>query len=132
MKRIIIVSILTVGLVTGVAFAHNSGFNMMGYGGHMGGGYGMMGPNMMGGNFGNGGYGACTGPGWNSQNSWNSEKHQKFLKDSVELRKEMNEKRFEYWEAQRNPDTTKEQFSKLEKDMTDIHTKLGEIAQKNR
>ncbi len=145
MKKIIIASILVVGLATGFAYAHGTnGFNMMGNGGHMmdgggygmmgnnghmmGGGYGMMGPQMMGGNFGNGGNGACAGPGWNGNTTWDNEKQQKFLKDTTGLRKEMNEKRFEYWEARRNSETTKDEFTKLEKDMTDIHTKIDEKA----
>jgi len=143
MKKIIIASILVVGLAAGFADAHNNGHGPRGYGGHMmGGNYGMMGPGMMGGGYGTmgpgmmsgygGGYGDCPGAAWFGQDGWNSEPHQKFLEDTVGLRKELNEKNFEYTEAQRRPDTTREQLAALEKDMIDIRTKLQEKAESYR
>ena len=131
MKKIIIASILVVGLAAGFAYAHNNGHGPRGYGGHMmGGGYGNMGPGMMGG-YGNG-YGNCPGASSFGQDGWNSESHQKFLEDTVGLRRELNDKGFEYAEAQRSPDTTREQLAALEKDMIDIRTKLQEKAESYR
>lgn len=146
MKKIIIASVLVVGLAAGFAFAHNNDFGRGGYGGHMmGGGYGMMGPGMMGGNYGmmgqgmmggygggNGSYGDCPGASWFGQDGWNSEPHQKFLEDTVGLRKEMNDKTFEFREAQRNPNTTREQLATIQKEMIDIRTKLQDKAEQYR
>ena len=82
MKKIIITSLLAVALISGIAYAHGSGYGMGGNGGHMM-GYGMMGGHhgMMGGNY--GGYGNCPGAGGFGQNSWNSEKQQKFLNENT-------------------------------------------------
>ena len=133
MKKIIIAAVLVVGLAAGVAYAHNNNFRMGGHGGHMmGGGYGMMGPGMMGSYDGNGGYGGCPVATQFGRNGWNSENHQKFLEDTVGLRKEMNDKGFEYMEAQRNPKTTREQLIVLKKDMIDIRAKLQEKAEQYR
>lgn len=136
MKKIIIASVLIVGLAAGVAYSHGNwgggyGNHMMGSGyGMMGGGYGgMMGPGMI---AGKGYYNDCPGAASFNQNNWNSESHQKFLDDTAGLRKEMNDKSFEYREAQRNPNTTMEQLSALEKDMIDIRTKLQEKAEQYR
>ncbi len=148
MKKIIIASVLVVGLAAGFAYAHNNGYGMGGNGGHMmGGGQGMMGSGMMGGNYGmmgpgmmngfrgqggNGGYGDCPGAAWFGQDGWNSKPHQKFLEDTVGIRKEINDKQFEYMEARRNPNTNREELSALEKDMIDIRTKLQEKAEQYR
>jgi hypothetical protein len=141
MKKIIIASVLVVGLAAGFAYAHNNGYGMGGNGGHMmGGSQGMMGSGMMGpgmmngyrGKGGSGGYGDCPGAAWFGQDGWNSESHQKFLEDTVGLRKEMNNKQFEYMEARRNSNTTPEQFSALEKEVIDIRTKLQEKAEQYR
>lgn len=141
MKKIIIASVLVVGLAAGFAYAHNNDFGRGGYGGHMmGGGYGMMGPGMMGGNYGmmggyggsKGSYGDCPGASWFGQDGWNSEPHQKFLEDTVGLRKELNDKAFEFGEAQRNPNTTREQLATIQKEMIDIRTKLQDKAEQYR
>lgn len=142
MKKMILAAVLAVGLATaGMAYAHggygNGGYGMGGYG-MMGPGYGygMMGPGygMMGGGYGNG-Y-ACPGygnggyrGGWN--NSWNNPNSQKFLDDTVQLRKQLNDKRFEYQEALRNPNTTREQLAKIEKDMIDLQAKISDKAQQD-
>ncbi|MFZ5907077.1 MAG: hypothetical protein ACOYVJ_06660 [Nitrospirota bacterium] len=96
------------------------------YVGPSGGGYGM-GPGMMrGGRHGMmGGYGMGPGmigdyygrgPGYYQR----SEECQKFFDQSAELRKELNEKRFEYAEAMRNPKTTGESLAKLAKEIYDL------------
>jgi hypothetical protein len=133
MKKAIIASILIVGLAAGFAFAHgNGGFGGRGWGGHMMGpgmmgSYGMNGPGMMGGS--GGGYGDCPGASYFGSDGWNSEPHQKFLEDTVGLRKDLNEKRFEYVEAQRNPETTREQLAAIEKEVIDIRTQLQNKAE---
>jgi hypothetical protein len=133
MKKAIIASILIVGLAAGFAFAHgNGGFGGRGWGGHMMGpgmmgSYGMNGPGMMGGS--GGGYGDCPGASYFGSDGWNSEPHKKFLEDTVGLRKDLNEKRFEYVEAQRNPETTREQLAAIEKEVIDIRTQLQNKAE---
>jgi hypothetical protein len=152
MKKVIIASILVVGLATGVAYAHNNNWGGQGYGGHMmggngmmGNGYGQMGPGMMGNGYGGGngqmgpgmmgayggGYGDCPGSASFGKDGWNSESHQKFLEDTVGLRKELNDKGFEYAEAQRSPNTTREQLAAIEKEVIDIRTKLQEKAEQS-
>lgn len=137
MKKVLIASILLVGLATGIAFAHNNGWNG-GYGGHMmGGGYGghmmggghmmnpgMMGPGMMGGT---GGFDNCPGAALGN-GTWTNQTHQKFLNDTVELRKELNDTYFAYQEARRNPDTTSEQLKAIEKKLTDLQSTLQDTA----
>lgn len=149
MKKVIIASILMVGLAAGLAFAHgNNGYGGRGYGGHMMGGYGMMGngygpkdPGMMGDNYQmmgpgmmggyGGGYGDCPGAGSFGNNGWNSESQQKFLENTVSLRRDLNDKAFEYREALRNPGTTREQLASIEKEVIDIRTKLQEQAEQS-
>ncbi len=138
MKKIIITSILIVGLTAGFSFAHNSDWGMRGNGGHMmggsygmmqhgmmGGGQPMMGPGMMGGF---GGYGDCPGATAFGDGQWTNESHQKFLDDTVELRKELNDTYFAYQEARRNPNTTREQLVSIEKELIDLRSQLQERA----
>ena len=144
MKKIIVISIVLVGLAFGFAYAHNNGGlrggfgnggHMMGGGyGHgahmMGGGYGMMGPGMMrgyGSNSNN--YAGC--PGWSSfrGNGWNSEIHQRYLQDTVGLRKELNDKRFEYMEARRNPASSADQLAALEREISDLQLEMQKKAE---
>jgi hypothetical protein len=82
----------------------------------MGGGYGM-GPGMMG-DYGMGP--GMMGPGYYNQ----SEECQKFLDESVGLRKELHDKRFEYMEAVRNPKTTSETDAKLRKEIDDLQQEI--------
>lgn len=93
------------------------GYGMMGPGMMHGGGYGM-GPGMMGGGYGMGP--GMMGPGYYQQN----EACQKFLDDTAGTRKELNMKRYEYFEAIRNPKTTPETVAKLEKELRDIQEKV--------
>jgi hypothetical protein len=99
---------------------YGMGSGMMGRGGMMG-GYGM-GPGMMHG-YGRGGYGmgpGMMGPGYYGQ----SEACQKFLDENAGLRKELNNKRFEYFEAVRNPKTTADSAAKVQKELRDLHEKI--------
>ncbi len=139
MKKIIIASILVVGLAAGFAYAHGNG---NGYG-MRGGNHGMMGSNsgMMGGNYGmmggntgmmGGGQFDCPGANFYGQNSWSNESQQKFLEETTGIRKQMNDKRFEYLEAQRAPETTNQKLADIEKEMIDMHTQLEDKAKQYR
>lgn len=125
MKKVIIASILVVGLATGIAYAHNNNSGMGGYGGHMMGNFNhMVGQGMMGNNGSGGGNRDCPGAAMFNKGGLTEESHQKFLKDTVVERKEMNAKRFDYMEAQRTPGISPEQLAGLEKEMIDLRTKL--------
>ncbi|MDJ0624159.1 MAG: hypothetical protein QNJ17_14410 [Desulfocapsaceae bacterium] len=129
MKKIIISSLLIIGLAAGFAYGHKSGhgYGMGGYGGHMmghgmmGGGYGMMG----------GGYGNCPGMSGSGQ-KWDNEAKQKYFDETAELRREMHNKRFDYMEAYRDPNTTRAELDAIEKEIWDIHAELQEKAQQMR
>ncbi|MDA8240992.1 MAG: c-type cytochrome [Nitrospiraceae bacterium] len=96
---------------------------MRGYGMMRGmmGGYGM-GPGMMRGyGMGRGmmgGYGM--GPGYYTY----SPECQKFYNETAALRRELNNKRFEYFEAIRNPKTTGDVAEKIEKEIRDLEEKI--------
>ena len=55
---------------------------------------------------------------------YQSEKCQKFLDETAELRKELHEKRFAYYEAIRDPKTTTEEITKLEKELQELQGKI--------
>ena len=55
---------------------------------------------------------------------------QKFLDETRDLRKDLQSKRFEYFEAIRNPETTPETIAKLEKEITELQQKIYEKAPK--
>jgi len=167
MKKILIATILAVGLAAGGwAYAHGSGnsygmtgndsYAMMGGGGS--GGYGMMGGGgsggygMMGGG-GSGGYGNMGGGNgmgngsgygnYNGQNNYsngdrsiqttrNYQQNKRFLDETVHLRKELNDKRFEYQEAQRNPNASRQRLSRLESQLHDLQSQLNEKAEQYR
>jgi hypothetical protein len=120
---------------------YQGGRGMMGGMGMMG--PGMMGPGMMGGGM-MGGYqqqypnqyqqqypyqgGRGTGYGSSPDYGNDTEKYQKFLDDTTKLRKELYDRRFEYFEIVRNPDTKKETISKLEKEIQELQKKIYEKA----
>jgi mono/diheme cytochrome c family protein len=91
------------------------GGNGMGRGGMMG-GYGMGRGAMM------GGYGM--GPGYYTY----SPECQKFYDDTASMRKELHDKRFEYFEAIRNPKTTGEAAEKMEKEIRELQEKIFSAA----
>jgi hypothetical protein len=117
------------------------GPGMMGYGecgmmgsGHMGGrgmmgqgrmgGYGMMGQGHMGGMMGSGGYGMR---GYDAETYEKyQEKYQKFLDETASLRKKLHNKKFDYSEAIRNPDTTRATMLKIEKEILDLKWEIYE------
>ena len=53
---------------------------------------------------------------------------QKFLEETADLRKDLHNKKFEYFEARRNPETSDETVKKLEKEMYELQTKIREKA----
>ena len=147
MKRAILLGTLAMILGIGVlAFAQGPGM----WGGGYGMGPGMMGPGWGGGYGGNycpncgayqgprggygmgpgggGGYGmgpGMMGPGWGARQGYGlSEECQKYFDESAGMRKDFFNKRFEYFEAMRNPKTTPEIASKLEKEMWDLQQKI--------
>ncbi|MEW6003172.1 MAG: hypothetical protein AB1638_11065, partial [Nitrospirota bacterium] len=99
------------GMGPGMMGGGMMGPGMMGGGmmGHMG--RGMMGPGMM-------------GPGYYGQ----PEECQKFLDETSGLRKELYNKRYEYFEAYRNPKTSPETIVKLEKEIRDLQEKIYAMA----
>ncbi len=99
----------------GMGPAMMMGPGMMGMMHRMMGGGMMMGPGMMGPGMMWPGYGM--GAGY-------FKKYQKFLDETRDLRKQLNEKRFEYFEALRNPKTEFETLSKLRKEIFDLKEKI--------
>ncbi len=88
----------------------------------------MMGPGMMGGMMGPGMMGGMMGPrGYGMQGS-DPEAYQKYLNNTTELRKKLHDKKFEYFEAMRNPETKRETLMKLEKEILDAQWELYEKA----
>lgn len=127
MKNTLLATALIVALTAGFAYGHGgwgkggqNGANMMG------GGYGMTGKGIRGGgnNWNCPGRAGGAGADW-----WGSEQQQTFLDETVTLRKQLNEKRFEFREASRNPDITAEQLGTLQKEMIDLRTQIGQKAQ---
>ncbi len=53
---------------------------------------------------------------------------QRFLDETAGLRRNLHDRRFEYFETQRNPDTTNEILVSLEKEITELQEKLHEDA----
>ena len=89
-----------------------------GYGGHMmGQGYGghMMGPGYGGRMMGKGGPDGY-------------EAGKKFLDETADMRRELHDKKFEYFEATRDPETSHEKITKLEKEIYEIQSKVREKA----
>lgn len=80
---------------------------------------GMMGPGMMG-----SGMEYDTGPDY----EYDTKKYQRFLDDTVKLRKELYDKRFEYFEAMRSPDTNQETILKIEQEIQELQKNLYEKA----
>jgi hypothetical protein len=103
------------------------GCGMMGHGWGMGRhGYGMMGPGwgMGPGMMGQYGYGR----GYGMMGPEHGKKYQKFLDDTRDLRKALHMKRFEYFEAMRDPETTEETMTKLREETRDLMKKIYEKA----
>jgi hypothetical protein len=114
------VSLLVLGTM---AFAHTPG----GWGsGHMGPGYG---GHMMGQGYG----GQMMGQGYGGQMMGGDARgglnaDQEFLDKTVDLRKALHEKKFEYREAVRDPETTNNELTKIDKEVFDLQAKIREKA----
>lgn len=114
-KLITIIAAVSVLALGAAAFAHGPGgwggghMTGPGYGGHMMGPWGG-GPMMRG----------RGGPGYGAD--------QKFLAETVDLRRDLHNKKFEYFEASRNPETTTETLTTLEKEIFEIQDKIREKA----
>lgn len=115
MKKLLVALIL-ISLIAGGAIAYGHGWGGYGtghgYGGHMMGQ--MTGGHMMGPMW--GGYGHGYGYGYD----------QKFLDETRELRKQLHDKRFEYHEAIRNPETTTETLIAIEKEIRELKEEIYE------
>jgi len=103
-KTLIGFAVLTLIAFGAIAYAQSPGW----FGGyHMGPGHGY-GYNMM-------------GPGYGGHmRGWTGGYDQKFLDETVEVRKELHDKQFEYSEAIRNPNTKPETITKLEREITEL------------
>jgi hypothetical protein len=80
-----------------------------------------------GGNYGHPGYGYHTmGTGYGGpMMGWRGGGYdQKYLDETADVRKELNTKRFEYFEAIRNPKTDPETVTKLENEIGNLQSKL--------
>jgi hypothetical protein len=117
------------GMGPGMMGGGQQGWNHCPYcGQHLGqyrSGYGM-GPGMMRGGYGSpvhpwmGGSQGLMAPGPNVR----VETCQKFLDSTADMRKELHQKRFEYFEATRSPGSSPESTAGLEKDIRDLHLKV--------
>lgn len=113
-------------LITALAVTVVLGFAVLAYAHSTGGWQGnhMMGPgygnHMMSQDYGN----HMMGPGYGGHMGWTGKENEKFLNETVDLRRELHNKRFEYYEAQRSPDTTRETITTLEKEIVELQEKL--------
>jgi hypothetical protein len=140
MKKVLVVlAILFLSSMTALA-QENSGNTGTGTGSPGGGAYGsgMMGDQGYGSGSGStGGQGYGPGPGMmggqgygmgsgNMMQGYNqSPECQEFYNETAELRKELHVKRFEYAETQRDPKTTGETTTKLEKEVQELQEKIS-------
>jgi hypothetical protein len=138
MKKIIIASFFAVSLAAGFVYANETTTNhsshgnatnseqmhsqgMMGGRGMMG-GHGMMGAtDQQNCSYGCSGVSAANGHMQNVEN-------QKFMDDTVNLRKQMHSLRFDYMEAHRNPATSKEDLNALQQQMSELHGKINSFS----
>ena len=112
------IAVLAVAALFGIgamAYAHGTGG-----GGHMmGQGYG---GHMM-----EQGYGGHM-RGWTGSGNAPTQIDQKFLDETSALRKNLHDKKFEYFEAQRDPETNGETIAKLEKEIYALQDQIHEKA----
>lgn len=132
MKQILLISLLILVIMAGFGYTQMQG-HMMGSeapqqaGGNypcgqtMGPGYG---GHMMGQGYG----GRMMGQGMGMMGQGDEESQKKFLDDTVDIRRQMHNKKFDYFEASRNPDTKPETILKLKKEMRALQIKMLEKA----
>ena len=103
-------------------------YGMMGYGGY-GMGSGMMGHHQMMHGSGAGmmgGYGM--GPGM--MRGFDTKEYDKFMNETKDLRKKLHDKKFEYIETMRQPDTTRKTMLLLQEEMYDLQKQIYEKSKK--
>jgi hypothetical protein len=107
-KLVVTVTVVTLLAIGFAAYAHGPG----GWGGsNMGPGYGY-GPQMM-------------GPGYSGHmRGSRGGFDRKFFDETADLRREMHNKRFEYSEAIRNPESDSETITKLENEIRDLQDQI--------
>jgi hypothetical protein len=136
MKRsVILLTVISVLIIAAIAYAQGpgmmwggQGWNYCPYCGQYL-GSGMMGPGIMGrgmmGMMGGAMMGqGMMGPGMMGPGYYQSETCQKFFDETAGLRKDLHNKRYDYFEAIRNPKTTPESVAKLEKEIRDLQEKI--------
>jgi hypothetical protein len=132
MKTLITVLAIAALLVVGaMAYAHGPGAggwgggHMMGqgYGGHMGQGYGGHMGQGSGGHMGQGYGGHMMG-----RDSAGYDTDKKFLDETAGMRRDLHDKKFEYFEATRDPEKNHDKLTKLEKEIYEIQSKIREKA----
>jgi hypothetical protein len=118
-----VLAVAALFVIGAVAYAHNSGAGRCGSGHMMEdcGGH-MMGHGHDGHMMGSHGRHMMDGSGHGSRDDT------QFLDETVDLRKELHEKKFDYFEASRNPETDPALLTKLEKELNDIQSKIREKA----
>ena len=136
-KLVVVVAVVSLLAIGALAYAYGPGFwggghmTGPGYGGHMMGSSGghMTGPGYGGHMMGSGG-GYMTGSGYGGHMMGGGSSgygyDQKFLNETTDLRKGLHDKRFEYFEAARDPETTPETITKLEKEIRELQEKVHE------
>ena len=120
-KMIFVVTVALIFAVGGFAYSHGPGYNGSGGGHMMGQGCG---GNMMG--QGKGGHMMGQGKGGHmmARGGENVEDNQKFLDETRDLRRDLHNKRFEYMELTRNPDTSSDAVEKLEKEIFGLEDRI--------
>jgi TolA-binding protein len=132
MKKVIIASFFAISLAAGFVYANEATTNHSSHSNTtnsermhsqgMMGGHGMMGATDQQ----NGSYG-CPGVSTANGHMQNVE-NQKFMDDTVSLRKQMHSLRFDYMEAHRNPATSKEDLNALQQQMSELHGKISSFS----
>ena len=115
MKKIVVAALLVVATAAGFAYAHG------GYGYGMMDGNSMMGPGMTGGAYG------CPMTAWTGSNA-TAGQYDKFLDNTVSLRKKLHDSEFNHYEAKRDPNTSPERLQTLEKEIAELQAGLQEQA----
>lgn len=130
MSRWLFATVLILFLSVSYAYSHmHEGGPMMGetkQGMATSPGYGMMGPGYGGHMMGAGCGGHMMGQGVLGFGT--EEENRKFIDDTVDLRREMHNKKFEFSEALRRSDTSRKTLLKLKKEILEIKVKMYERA----
>jgi len=112
----------------GMMGGHGMGPGMMGQGGY-GMGSGMMGHHQMMHGSAAGMMGGC-GMGSGMMRGFDTKEYDKFMNDTKDLRKKLHDKKFEYIETMRQPDTTRKTMLLLQEEMYDLQKQIYEKSTK--